>query len=794
MTKTKRNCKRVFRFAILFAISFIMLISINLSAQELTQTIKGRVVDVDVQIPLPGVTVIIIGSDPLVGATTDVDGYFRLENVALGRYDIRISYIGYEPALISELEVGSGKEVVINMGLKESSVGLNEVVIKADQDKKEALNSMSIISSRQINMEEAHRFAGGFDDPARLVASYAGVAGNLNSNAIVIRGNAPKGLLWRMEGLEISNPSHFANMTSFGGGGLTALSAQMMASSDFFTGAFPAEYGNALSGVFDIKLRSGNRDKREHTIEASLMGISLSSEGPYKKGKGATYLFNYRYANFGILEPILPENAGLIKYQDFNFKTDLPTKKAGLFSIWGIGATDYSGSRVTKDMADWEYEQDREDADGRTYMGALGVTHKLIIGKRSLLNSSMAVSGNGITWNIKQMDEQSSLHPYKNIENYTWKYSLSSYLNHKFGPKHTNRTGVTVHLLNYDMLIQEAPVITQDMVSFVDDKGRSELIQAFSQSRFDLSEKVKINAGIHVQYFTLNKQYVIEPRLGISWNIKPTHTLSLGYGDHSRLEMLFLYLGQQPSANGYVQPNKNLDFTKSHHLVAGYNWAVSENMNFRAEAYYQHLYSVPVKPGTSYSMMNVDENWYIDDSLTNDGSGYNYGLDLTFERYMSNGYYFLITASVFQAKYVGGDDIERSSRYDKNYVVNVLGGKEWKVGKGQKNNTIGINGQFSMIGGDHISPVDEAASHLAKEVIYDEARAFEDRKPNVYYLDFSLNYRRNKKNHASIWSLKLLNVLGSPEFFGYKYNHKYNTIDKDEQTIMLPNISYKIVF
>jgi len=228
--------------------------------------------------------------------------------------------------------------------------------------------------------------------------------------------------------------------------------------------------------------------------------------------------------------------------------------------------------------------------------------------------------------------------------------------------------------------------------------------------------------------------------------------------------------------------------------VAGYNWSVSENMNFRAEAYYQHLYSVPVKPGTSYSMMNVDENWYIDDTLTNGGSGYNYGLDLTFERYMGNGYYYMITASVFQAKYVGGDDVERSSRYDKNYVVNVLGGKEWKVGKGHKNNTIGINGQFSMIGGDHISPVDEEASHLAKEVIYDETMAFEDRKPNVNYLNFSLNYRRNKKNHASIWSFELLNALGSPEFFGYKYNYKYNTIDKDQQTIMLPNISYKIVF
>lgn len=270
-------------------------------------------------------------------------------------------------------------------------------------------------------------------------------------------------------------------------------------------------------------------------------------------------------------------------------------------------------------------------------------------------------------------------------------------------------------------------------------------------------------------------------------------SLNFGYGDHSRLEMLFLYLGQQPRQNGYVQPNKNLDFTKAHHFVIGYNLAINENINLGIEGYYQYLNSVPVMPGTSYSMMNVDENWFLNDSLTNDGTGQNYGLDLTLERSMNNGYYYLVTASVFQAKYTGGDNIRRNSRYDKGYVFNILGGKEWKVGK-NKNNSVGINGQFSMIGGDKITPVDDEATYLAKEVIYDETRAFEDKKPNVFYLDFTFNYRKNKKKHASIWSFQILNALGSPEFFGYKYNYKYDRIDKDQQTLILPNISYKIVF
>ena len=780
---------------VLFILVIKNLFGVSIFAQELTQIIKGRVVDVDTEIPLPGATITILDTDPLIGASTDINGYFRLENVTLGRYNLRISFIGFEPAYVSEIEVGSGKEVVVNVTLKESSVALEEVVVKGSVDKKEPLNSMAIISSRQINMEEARRYAGAFDDPARLASSYAGVAaGNMNSNGIVVRGNAPKGVLWRMEGLEIANPSHFANLTTFGGGGVTALSSQMIDNSDFYTAAFPAEYGNALSGVFDIKMRIGNRDKREHAVQVGITGIDISSEGPYKKGKPATYLFNYRYSMFGLIKPILPENAGLITYQDVAFKTDFPTRKAGVFSMWGLGSTDQSGSRVEKEPNEWEYNEDRMEEDAKTYMGAFGLTHKIIIGKKSLVNSSLALSGSGIKWDAKRMDENKTLYPYENVENYTWKYSLSSYINHKFSSKHTNRTGVQAHLLNYDIFSQYAPVFMEDLLTVVDDKTKSELIQAYTQSRLDLSERLTFNAGLHVQYFTLNKHYSIEPRLGIRYKLSPTQSISFGYGLHSRLEMLFVYLGQQETENGIVRPNTNLNFSKSHHFVAGYNRAIGDNMNFRAEAYYQHLFSIPVEEGTSFSMLNVDQDWFINQTLVNNGTGENYGLDLTLERFMNNGYYYMFTTSIFHSEYVGGDGITRDSRYNKNFVFNILGGKEWKVGRGHKNNSIGINGKFSINGGDRLTPVDEEASYLAREVIYDENRAFEDQKPTSFYLYFTLNYRKNKNKHASIWSFQILNALGAPEYFGYRYNYINDTIDHDKQTIIIPNISYKIVF
>jgi hypothetical protein len=779
---------------LLFPVIFLVLVCNDLVSQSITQTIKGKVTDAETQIPLPGATIVIIGSDPLTGTSANTDGIFRLEKVPLGRYDLKVTYTGYEPLVVSEIIVGSGKEVIINAGLKESVVSLGKVVVNAKADKKEAVNSMAIISARQINMEEARRFAGGFDDPSHLVSSYAGVAENMNSNGIVIRGNAPKGLLWRMEGLEISNPSHFANMTSFGGGGLTALSSQMLGSSDFYTGAFPAEFGNALSGVFDLKLRSGNADRYEHAVQAGLIGIDVSSEGPFKKGKGSTYLFNYRYSIFALIAPILPEDAGRIKYQDLSFKMDFPTKNAGRFSLWGIGSTDISGTKVEEEPAEWKYSGDQEEGQSRPYMGALGLTHKIIVGKKSFMNTSLALSGEGMEMKFDMMDSAKVFHPDEKIRNYSWKYSLSSYFNHKFSARHTNRTGFTIHFLNYDMLIQRAPELSQPLLSVVDDNGNSELLQGFSQSRFNLTEELTLNAGVHFQYFTLNRHYTLEPRFGTKWKFRPSQSLSLGYGSHSRLEMLFIYLAQHPVADGWTEPNRNLDFTKTHHLVLGYDLGINENIHFKAEAFYQHLYSVPVKPVTSYSLINLDQDWYISDSMTNAGTGDNYGIDLTLERFMNEGYYYIVTASIFKSTYKGGDGIARDARYDKNFVINFVGGKEWKVGQHQKNNTIGFNGKFSILGGDRITPVDEAATYAAKEVVYDDLRAFEDRKPNVFYLHFTLNYRKNKPRHASIWSLQVMNALGTPEFFGYKYNYKYNTLDKDQQVIVMPQISYKIEF
>ena len=762
-------------------------------SQSMTQTIKGTVYDVDSQIPLPGATVMIEGTEPVIGTVTDENGNFRLNGVPVGRYSLRFTFVGYEPLIRSEVQVLSGKEVVIQAYLKESAVNLQQVEIKAYANKEQAANAMAMISARQLTMEEASRYAGGIDDPSRLASSFAGVAGSLSSNAIVIRGNAPKGLLWRMEGIEIPNPSHFANVTTFGGGGITALSSQMLSNSDFYTGAFPAEYGNALSGVFDMKMRTGNNEKREYTLKAGIIGIDLSTEGPFVRGKKASYLLNYRYSTLSLISPLLPENARGIRYQDLAYKLNFPLGKYGTFSFWGLMSGDMSGSEVNNDPAEWQYYQDIEKDENKNRMGVAGINHKVVLSERTYLNTSAAMTGNTIYWHRERLDSQATFYPKDEIAQDLLKFTVSMLINHKFGPRHTNRSGFLYNRLTYDVELKQTESEDLPLQTYADERGGSNLLQLYTQSRFELSPRWTINTGLHSQFLTLSNQVTIEPRASVKWKFSGKQSISLAYGLHSRLEPIGYYLAQQTGPMGITQPNKNLDLTKSHHLVMAYELATGEFSRLRVEPFIQYLYDVPVIDRSSFSMANLEMDWFFNDSLVNKGTGKNFGVDITLERFLQSGYYYLVTASLFESVYTGGDHIERSTRFNKNYVVNFLFGKEWKMGK-NRNNTLGLNWKFSLLGGDRISPVDETASLIAEDVVYDESRAFADQEPAVYYLDFTASWQKNKPRYSSTWSLQFVNLLFQKEFYGHRYNFSTNQVEPHRETVVIPNISYRIDF
>lgn len=731
-----------------------------------------------------------------MGAMSDLNGVFRMDRVPIGRHDIQVSYAGYETRVIAELLISSGKEVVLEVALKENVLEMKEVVVDAFVRKDKAINPMATLSARTVSVEEARRYAGGFDDPGRLVSSFAGVSTEvIRDNTIIIRGNSPKGLLWRLEGVEISNPNHFANLTTFGGGGVSSLSALVVGNSDFFTGAFPAEYGNALSGVFDVKLRSGNNEKHEHAFQTGTMGLDISSEGPLGKGSSVSYLFNYRYSTMALIRPVFPEEIKdfIPVYHDLCFKLNIPTKDLGVFSIWGIASEDAQDFHAEEDSTLWEMADDRLDGNMLQQMGGLGLNHRVILHKNAYLNTSCAVTSDHMFYGVDFLGDDHQFYESEYMSVRNTKYSLASVFNRKFSALHVNRSGFTLDNMRYNTTLKHAPIYDQGVVLVADEEDASNILQVFTQSKYNLTHRWMINAGLRGHYFDLNEEWVLEPRLGVSYTLSPTQTIGLAFGRHSRLEPLTLYFARVYDGGIFTQPNQDLKVSKAHHLVLAYDISFNPNLRLKVEPYYQQLFDIPVLPDSNFSVLNMEADWYFNEALINNGSGRNVGIDFTLERFLKDGYYYLFTASFFDSKFKGDEGIERDTRFNTNYVVNLLYGKEWVLGV-QQNRILGVNARLNFFGGKRTTLVDEVASRLVQDVVYQSSHLYEMRESDKVILNITVNYRINKPQHASIWSLQLMNMLLTPENYGDFYNYQTGEVERWEFAVPVPHFSYKIEF
>ena len=297
-----------------------------LNAQQ-TQTIRGKILDKDTYSPIIGATVIVITeTEKMLGASTDLDGNYRIEGVSLGRHEVKISYIGYYEQIIPVI-VNIGKEIILDVKIEEAFTSIDVVEVTADENGG-VKNDMALASVTSFSVEETDKYAGSRGDPARMASNFAGVQGADDSrNDIIVRGNSPLGVLWRVEGIDIPNPNHFA-IAGTSGGPVSILNNKMMANSDFFTAAFPAEYGNSTAGIFDLKFRNGNNEKHEFTGQFGFLGTEIMAEGPLNKKTGSSYLIAYRYSTLAIFGG-LGINVGtdaIPSYQDLSFKLNFPQK------------------------------------------------------------------------------------------------------------------------------------------------------------------------------------------------------------------------------------------------------------------------------------------------------------------------------------------------------------------------------------------------------------------------------------------------------------------------------------
>lgn len=773
----------------------LLLLSLSLHAQKSTptQTIRGVVVDKASGAPLPFITVGVLDI-PTMGTATDNNGKFVLPGVPIGRHDIKATSVGYEPAIFREIMVTSAKETYLEIQLRENVQELGEVVITNKTNKDQPMNKMALSGARMLSVEEARRYAGGMDDPARLASSFAGVSPSVGNNGISIHGNAPHLLQWRLEDVEIPNPNHFADISVLGGGVLSSLSSNILGNSDFYTGAFPAEYGNAVSGVFDMKLRNGNNQKYEHTFQAGILGIDFASEGPLSKKHNSSYIINYRYATTSLMSKLggKVEDGSTIDYQDLNIKLNFPTRKAGTFAVWATALIDDYKSEPDKETDKWESIDDRQSSYSDQSMAAGGITHRYFFSNGAQWKNTLATTYSKSKANVDVTDYARQTTPYLIANNEYTNLIFKSSFNKKFSSRFTNTTGLTYTKLFYNMNFELAPHEGYALEHISKGDGNTDLISAYNAALIGLSDKVDLSVGVNAQTMTLNNEWTVEPRASLRWQAAYKHAFAVAYGLYSRMEKMDVYFVRTKGAAETA--NKELGFTKSHHLMLTYDYKINDNMLLKIEPYVQFLYDVPVMADSSYSVLNR-RDFFVEDPLVNDGKGRNIGVDITFEKYLTKGLYYMVTASLFDSRYCGGDGTWHNTRYNRNYIVNGLIGKEWMLGR-NKQNVLGINLKLTLQGGERYSPIDEPATmnDPDKKVQYDETKAFSKQLSPMFLANYSASYRMNMKKTSHEIAIQGVNATGYKEFYGHVFNTKKNSIEAYREATILTNISYKIYF
>lgn len=768
----------------------VLLFSVQLQAQQTLQNIKGSVTDRDSKQPLQGATVNI--AETGINVVTDSVGNFILKNIPTGRIRIQVSYTGYQSYLSDYIILNAAKEFELEVEMEEEKKQLEGVIIKTSRNPKQAVNRYTLVSGRSFSPEETQRYAASANDPSRMALGFPGVQATRDARSdIVIRGNNPVAMQWRLEGLDVINPNHFARKGSTGGG-ITILSLSMLDNSDFLTGGMPAEYGDVLSGAFDMHLRKGNNQKAEHSFKAGMIGLDYSTEGPIKKGS-SSYLMNYRYSTLGLLSAIglnLVDERENNNFQDLAFNLAFANKKNSVqWNFWGIGGYSKETGDEVKDTLKWKQYDDYAIYDFRTKMGAIGLGNTARISEKTFLKSSLAFIAQEVTY-IDDTLTRKKIASIVNNELYrNNRLAFTSSYNHKFSPSANLKTGIYLANIFYDFKRDALDYATNVYRNFVNGDGNTLLFQPYIQMSVKPGKRFTINPGVHMLYLAFNKKSSIDPRLSVQYRIDNRKNLSLAYGLFSKILPLGSYFYY--SAGSY--PNKSLDMMRAHHLILAYDQMLGNSWRVRTEAYYQRLFHIPVINDINRTFWILNElDGYAEQALVSKGKGTNKGVDVSAEKFFSKGLFMIFSFSIFNSTYEPLNGKTYNTQFNSKSAGSWTGAKEWKI---KRNRVFQLGWKMVYNGGLPLTPL-AAIQSTTREPVLDDTRPYSEKVSPYFRTDTRFALRKDRVGRSWQLALDIQNIFGIKNTDGLsrKYDPSVNQWVYKTQSGIVPVLSYQVDF
>ncbi len=738
----------------------------NLSPSAITQTVRGHIYDKSIALPISEGLVLLQSDTGILGvASINMLGDFKFQKIPLGRHKIKVISSGYREINLDNIIVNSGHETILRIGLEETAAaGHFSSAFKLPTP----MNEMATAGVRTFDAEEASRYPGSRDDPARMVANFAGVRGADDSrNDIIIRGNSPFSLGWRIENIDLPNPNHYA-ITGTSGGGVNLLNNRMLERSDFYSGTMPSEYGNALAGVFDLRMKKGNDKSHEFSLATGSIFTEVMAEGPLNKNKGWTYLFSLRRSTLGLISR-LSGSSGLSyarsfgidaipKYTDASFKLEFPLKSGMSIKFFGIGGkSSVLFEEAKRDPCSFSYQDHGQDVDFKTNMGVTGIIYQTNPAKNLNIEAGIYSTYSGMYSDRVRIFRDSSQNIIsKRREKHADLLQLNPGIMINSGLRLSARNAIK---FGANLESQRIELIdTLIGVQKENIKDRLALVKAFVQWKHRFNKNLSVAAGMNALYMSLVRNMSIDPRAGLIWNIDRSRSIRVGVGIHSQLQPTYFYYQMIPDGKSEM-PNLHIGPSRSIHLSAAYDFILTERVKFTIEGYLQHLYNIPVEQKqSSWSMVNqgLDFKFSYPGPLSNKGIGNNFGIEFTLERNYQGGYYYLYTLSIYDSKYTGSDGILRNTDYNGNFIMNFVAGKDFRWST-RSTFTIGIRSAWA--GGRRYSPVDPIASAAASRTIFVDSLAFSKQFPDYFHTDLRIGYKYNTSKLTHEFNIDFMNII-----------------------------------
>lgn len=767
------------------------------SATSIAQQLRGTVRDADRNTPLAGVTVN-LGTRPdtaILAIPTDTNGRFFTDALPPGLYRCLFALEGYEPVLIPEVRIASGKETVLDVTLRASATALPDVTIRSGPPDRRAVQPLGEIP---LTREQTQRFPATFFDPARLALAYPGVANTDDqANGLTIRGNGPTNVRWRLEGVDVTNPNHLPNAGTFGdrpttsSGGVLLFSAQLLDNSTLLLGAFPPGYGDALGGIMDMSWRRGNAERHEFTTQIGLIGLDFAAEGPLSKKHGHTYLANYRYSTVGLLGQMGISFGGeQITFQDLSFKMDFAGKNGGQWAVFG--AAGYSRNKFTPpaDSADVKQYKDLFHIDFESGTGILGISHWKPLHANTHLKTTIVTSAQG---NVRDAKAPGFSERDTGLE---WRTGLSSTLAHRMNANNRLQAGILAQFV-----LHEVDALRSQAQLYYG-YSRNAIMQPWASWLWNSrDDRTSVKIGLHSLLLAVQgdsstlSDATLEPRLTVTRRLSRQHRLAFSAGLHSQTHPLWLYALETDNfsqSSGHFTGNV---LARAFQTSMRYTWNPNDVWTLKSEFFYQRQYDIPVAADapSAFSLVNISEIQPFG-PLEATGVAENKGLELSAERYLTSGWFFMANTTLFDARYQGSDRVWRASRWNLGHIANITGGKEWQRDDWpERLRTFGINGRITWVGNQRAAPLDEAASAAAQTTVYDLSEGYSERQPGFVRLDLRVYWRRNiGTRRNSLFAMDFQNASIRKNTAYRYYDPLTRRVAVKEQLGLIPNLSWRL--